>query len=171
MHVRLALALAGVLLLAGCTDDPDPTPKIPEPTSSSPSPTASESETPNAESAEDFIRKWAAVEAQMENTGETAEYRAMSKGCKACSELADNVERVYEAGGYLKWDGWQIKRITQREFQDNQYVVKVVSRPTEYKESSNGAVKKLAGGPGAHLLTLKTLGDSWLVVDKGAVSQ
>ncbi len=60
MHVRRALALAvvGPLLLAGCTGDPEPTPNIPDPTPSSSSPTATESETPEAESAEDFIRRW-----------------------------------------------------------------------------------------------------------------
>ena len=69
MHVRLALAVAGALLLTGCSDDPEPTPKIPDPTSSSPSPTATESETVEAESPEDFIRRWAAVEAEMVPAG------------------------------------------------------------------------------------------------------
>ena len=61
MHVRRALALAvvGPLLLAGCTGDPEPTPKIPDPTSSSPTPSPTDSETPEAESAEEFIRRWA----------------------------------------------------------------------------------------------------------------
>ena len=77
MHVRraLALTLAVPVLLAGCSDDPEPKPKIPEPTSSSPTPTPTESETPEAESPEDFIRRWVEAGDEMQVTGETAEYR------------------------------------------------------------------------------------------------
>ena len=107
MHPRraLALTLAVPLLLAGCSDDPEPEPKIPETTSSSPTPTPTETETAEAESPEDFIRRWAVVEAEMENTGRTAEYRKMSSECPACSELADLIEKYYEAGGFVEWDG------------------------------------------------------------------
>ena len=67
MHVRRALALTFVvpLVLAGCSDEPEPTPQMPEPTTSSPTPTATESETPEAESAEEFIRRWQAAADEM----------------------------------------------------------------------------------------------------------
>ena len=86
MHVRraLALTLAVPVLLAGCSDDPEPKPKIPETTSSSPTPTPTESETPEAESPEDFIRRWAGAGDEMQVTGETAEYDACSRRCRPC---------------------------------------------------------------------------------------
>ena len=96
MHVRrtLAIALAVPALLAGCSEDPEPTPKIPEPTSSSPTPTPTESETPEAESPEDFIRRWVKAGDEMQVTGETAEYSKMSPNCKACQGFVESVEEV-----------------------------------------------------------------------------
>ncbi|RYC05854.1 hypothetical protein [Nocardioides zhouii] len=171
MHVRRALALAvvGPLLLAGCTGDPEPTPKIPDPTTSSSSPSPTDSETPEAESAEEFIRRWAAIEAEMENTGKTADYRGLSSGCKACTDLADLVEGWYAAGGFINWDGWRIQSVKPRGDSGNEFVVKVRSSPTRYKESKSGPLKTFDGGPGAHLLVLESQGASWVVTRKAEV--
>ena len=171
MHVRriLALVLAGPLLLAGCSD---PEPILPDPPPTSPSPTTpspSDSETPESESAEDFIRRWAAAETQMENTGDTAEYRDLSVGCKACTDLADLVEKWYEAGGFIEWDGWDIEGVKPRGDNGSEFVVRVTSSPTRYKESKSGPLKTFDGGPGAHLLELKQRGDSWVVTHKAEV--
>lgn len=170
MHVRraLALTLAVPLLLSGCSED-EPTPKIPDPTTSSPTPTPDETETPEAESAEDFIRRWATVESEMENTGETSEYRSLSDGCRACADLADLVEKYYAAGGYVEWSGWDIRSIKPRGNSDLVYVVKVQSAPTRYAEKAGGKEKGFEGGPGEHLITLEAVGASWVVADKSEV--
>jgi hypothetical protein len=172
MHVRrtLALSLAAPLLLAGCSDEAAPAPKMPDPPSSStPSPT--ESEEPDVESAEEFIRRWADVEAEMENTGETAEYRELSSGCKACMDLADLVERWYSAGGFIEWQGWTIQRVEPRGGSQTEFVVRVRSSPTKYKESARGPIKTFDGGPGAHLLVLDEKGESWVVTHKAEVQR
>ncbi|MBS2936565.1 hypothetical protein KDN32_02275 [Nocardioides sp. J2M5] len=174
MHVRRALALTVIapLVLAGCSDgDPEaePTPKMPETSSSSPTPT--ESETVEAESAEDFIRRWAATEAKMENTGETAEYRQLSADCEACVDLADLVEKWYAAGGFIEWDGWRVLEIKESSSRSSDFMVRVRSSPTRYKESARGPVKTFDGGPGAHRLVLRREGASWVVTHKSEVSQ
>lgn len=172
MHVRRALALtiAVPVLLAGCSDDPEPTPKIPEPTSSSPSPTEPATGEPEAESPEEFIRRWASEEARMENTGDTADYRALSQKCRACIELADLVEQYYGAGGFVEWDGWNIRSIRSRGTGNRAFLVKVHSAPTKYAEKAGGKEKSFPGGPGAHLITLAPDGTSWQVVDKSEVA-
>ena len=85
MDVRRAVALALVvpLLLAGCSED-EPEPKMPDPTptSSEPSPSPTESETVEAESAEEFIRRWQAAGDEMQVTGDTTEYDAMTPRCR-----------------------------------------------------------------------------------------
>jgi hypothetical protein len=148
MHVRLALAVAGALLLAGCSDDPEPTPKLPDLTSSSPSPTASESETPEAESAEDFVRRWVEISNEMQNTGETSEYLEISSRCAACKQVAQRVETVFDAGGFFKTDGWTIRSITDRSGNGARQVldVRVDSAPTLIKESSAAKEERLPGG-------------------------
>ncbi len=110
MHVRraLALTLAVPVLLAGCSDDPEPKPKIPETTSSSPTPTPTESETPEAESPEDFIRRWQEAGDEMQATGETAEYRALVRTCKACQTFVDQCRRRLR-----RWRLGRVRRVAK----------------------------------------------------------
>lgn len=171
MHVRRAFALAAAapLLLAGCTDQPEPMPKIPDPPTSSSTPSPSESETAEAESAQNFIRRWASVEAEMENTGDTAEYLELSRGCRACAKLAKLVEGYYASGGYVKWQGWEIINVRPHGNSGRAFSVRVDSAPTSYVEKAGGPSKSFPGGPGQHLLTLDPVDSSWVVVDKSEV--
>jgi hypothetical protein len=169
MHVRrlLALALAGPVLLAGCSDDAAPTPKMPEPSTSSSTPTPTESETPEAESPEDFIRRWAALEAEMENSGDTTEYMRLSARCDSCKALAETIEGYYGAGGSVHWAGWTIHAINGESGSGrNAYSVDVTSGPTRYKESASAPTKRLQGGKSTHLIRLAKSGASWVVVEK-----
>ncbi|WP_139227590.1 DUF6318 family protein [Nocardioides alpinus] len=172
MHVRRALALALVvpLLLAGCSEEPEPTPKIPDPTSSSPSPTATESETPEAESAEDFIRRWADALQEMQATGETGPFRELGPACESCSETADRVEQIYAAGGAIEWDGWTILSIEENGASDEFRVIER-SAPTRFRESSDAPWKRLDGGRTPHVIQLESAGTSWLVVRTAEVSE
>lgn len=127
MHVRraLALSLAVPVLLVGCSDDPEPTPKIPEPTSSSPTPTPTESETPQAESPEDFIRRWQAAADDMARTGETATFMRLSEGCQACSTYAEQVSEVYDQGGKVAFGGSEVVAIEEDADEPPTFVVDV----------------------------------------------
>jgi hypothetical protein len=110
MHVRRALALAVSvpLLLVGCSGDPEPTPKIPDPTTSSPTDPVTETEEPEAESPEDFIRRWQSEALTAQNEGSTKAYRALGPSCNACSDFADQVDEIYGGGGSIELDGLQV---------------------------------------------------------------
>lgn len=168
MHVRRALALAVSvpLLLAGCTDDPEPTPKIPDPTTSSSTPSPTETETPEAESAEDFIRRWVEENQKMFATGETEPFLALGPDCDDCKDIAETVDQIYGGGGTVKWDGWKILEIAPRGNPSaHAYRFVVQSAPTRYRESPTSAWQNLKGGRGVQLIVLRPADGTWLVIE------
>jgi hypothetical protein len=175
--MALRRSLAGLLgvpalllpaLLAGCGDDSS----VADPPVQSAPPSIATSDPPAHESAEHFIRRWAGVEKQMENTGKTAAYLSFSKACKACTKLATQVEGFYAGGGYVKWGGWRITsiRVNAHNGGTTTYAVRNRSLPTVYKESSSGALKHLSGGVTTELLTLKRTASGWLVTAKAELA-
>jgi hypothetical protein len=166
MHVRraLALTLAVPLLLAGCSDDPEPTPKLPDPTSSTPTPT--ETETPEAESAEDFIRRWVEEDRRMFETGDTEAFLAMGPDCDDCKNIAATADRIYDAGGEVRWDGWTILELARKgKPSSHTYRFVVESAPTRYRESPSGPWKRLDGGRVVQLIVLEPVETSWHVLE------
>lgn len=153
-YVAAVVACAAVAAgaLAGCEGDGgDPTPSPSQSASSSappPSPSESTSASPQAETAEEFIRRWVEVRNEMQNTGDTKEYRRLSRGCGPCLDVADRVDVVYQAGGFIRTDGWSVLSVKKVRNQPRvaTYHVRVDNAPTEYKESSGGALKSIEPG-------------------------
>jgi hypothetical protein len=167
MHVRRALALAvvGPLLLAGCSGDPEPTPNIPDPTSSSPTPSPTDSETPEVESAEEFIRRWVDVNTAMQATGDVGEYVALSRRCKPCKQTAERVEAIYANGGFIETEGWLIDRVIDRTGSGDSPVLdlRITSTPTKYRESADAPTESFEGGRIVMRVRLND-GEPWQVI-------
>lgn len=157
------LALALSACSGGTTSTADPTPTFSSPPSSS-----ATKDPPAPETPEHFIRRWAAAEKTMENTGKTADYLAMSQRCKACRQLASDVSRFYAAGGFIRWGGWQILSIGASG--GDAFRVSVDSAPTVYRETKNGTNKHLAGGKSTHQISIRRSAGTWLVLSKAQVA-
>lgn len=161
---RLATPLAVGLLvgvLTACGGDPP----SPPPLSLSPTPTVSET-TQASESAEHFIRRWVQVDNRMQNTGDTSEYRSIAEpGCKACRGLADEVQRIYEAGGYIRTGGLVVRSIESvgRMNEGVTYEVAVDSAPTRFKRSSTSRLESFPGGRATYVLVIGRETGSWRI--------
>jgi hypothetical protein len=167
----LAVLLAGPCLLSACggggTSVADP------PVSSSPTSSAPTTRQPEHESPEHFIRRWAAAEKRMENTGKTHAYLSLSEGCIACATLAQTVAGYYRSGGFIHWSGWTIKSIEKYPSSGIgvAFAVRSDSAPTTYRESSAQAVKHLDGGSITYVLHLKRAPTSFHVASKVQLDQ
>ena len=141
MHVRTLLATTAVLVLAltGCGDD-DPEPKI-QPTETV-QPT--ETESPEPESVEAFLDLWADTETRMLNSGETGPYREITEGCAACTSAADDMERIYSNGGFVKTKGVSIDRVEH--LNGTNYLVWGYGNVTTYKERAGGKLRTIPAG-------------------------
>ncbi|GAA1476883.1 hypothetical protein GCM10009623_13290 [Nocardioides aestuarii] len=164
MSVRrtAAAVLAAGLLLAGCSDDPEPQF---EPTES-PAPTeSSSSAAPEAQSPEEFIREWVALDNEMTKSGDTAAFRAASVGCDPCNSYADRIEDIYASGGFVNTDGRQVMSVKKAELR-GAYELKVDSSPTKYRERAGGKIKSLPGGDLTFRLVLRKRQGDWIVADE-----
>lgn len=169
MHVRraLALALSVPLLLAGCSDDPEPTPKMPDPTTSSSTPTPTETETPEAESAEEFIRRWQAAGDEMQRTGKTDTYLNMSPKCAACKSLAADVDDIYGEGGRIEFAGSEIVRMKRAGGRPPTYDVDLQLAKTVIHRGGDASPETLPPGDMRIRVTLKQVGRDWTVTHYG----
>ncbi len=174
-----ALACCSLVPLAACSQDSSSTsdPGLPTPTAAtssaaSPSPTSRPSEV--GETPEEFVRRWVDVDREMENTGETAEYRQLSRGCRPCQELADQIDAIYSKGGFVKTAGWTVLRLrVSHGDRANAVVVRALidAAPTEYVERQGGPVLHLPGGQQTQLVTLSPVGATWRVTDVEQVAK
>lgn len=162
----VALALATAVLLSGCQDEPEP--RFEDPTES---PTPSESQSsdpPEKQSAEEFIREWVQLDAEMQNTGNTAEYLQVSSKCSSCRDFAQRVSTVYEAGGHIETDGWHVQSI--RPVGGSRYRMVVNSSPTTVVEHKGADAKQFEGGRATYELAIRRRSQTWQVTDWAEVA-
>jgi hypothetical protein len=164
MSVRrtLAAALAAGVLLAGCSDDPEPT--FEPPASPSPSESESSSAEPEAQSPEEFVREWFELNFQMQNSGDTQAFRAASKDCATCNDIAERVDDIYKAGGTIRLASQEVLRIElgARSRTVKQYEVAVLTSSTVYREAAGSKSKRLEGGRSSYTVTVAVDGsEQW----------
>src|SRR4051794_18430239 len=156
------LVLAPVLLvLSACGGGDD---SVADPPVSSP-PTSSPTASPGHERPEHFIRRWAEEDVRMQQSGKSSDFRALAHGCSGCNALADRVDSIYAAGGFIRTKGWEIKsvQVVSRDSDRCQVDLRVSAYPTTYRERADGPEKTLLGGPATYQLGLTKAKDAWVV--------
>jgi hypothetical protein len=172
MAVRRLLAAALLTsVLAGCSDDePTPAPD-PSPSTSRASASESPSSSPSAdaETPEEFIRRWQEAANLAQRSGDTSGYRALTHTCRSCDAFADLVDRIYRDGGYIRTEGARVTSISRRA--NEVFDVEVRSSPTEYRESSSARVRRLPGGQVTYRVTIERRRDAWVIDDYAQLSE
>jgi hypothetical protein len=163
-----AALLAPALLLTACGDSTSIADPPVAPSSTSPSP----SHPPKRETPQHFIRRWAAIEKNMENSGKTYTYLSLSAECDACRRLARTIRSYYSAGGFVRWGGWRIRwiHIQSKRGSATTFAVRNRSMPTKYRVSTPGPLRRLAGGVTTQLLQLRPSQGSWQVAYKAELA-
>jgi hypothetical protein len=163
MSVRrtLAAALAAGVLLAGCSDDPEPT--FEPPASPSPSESESSSAEPEAQSPEEFIREWFALAVAMQNTGNTSDFLKLASGCDGCQNLADRVEEIYAAGGKVRIKEMEVRSV--KKLPGRAYSVVVRASATKVQPKVGGETQTLAANTNEYRMFIRQDGTSWTMTD------
>lgn len=174
-HLLPALVLGALLPLAACSNEPEPVfadPTSDAPTSSTPTtepvvdpPTNTPTEPAGRESAEEFIRRWHRVSDEMQATGDAAEYLLLGPECTPCKETASLIAGYYDAGGYIDYDGTEIRGISKQGSANglSEYDVALTSPPTKYRERAGGRLRSLPGADNSIRIQLRRSGDSFVV--------
>lgn len=170
-----ALGAAVVLLLSGCSDEPEP--KFADPTSEVPTstgvepvtepPTSEPTEVPKPEGAQAFIRRWHQVSDAMQVSGETKDYRQLGPDCESCVRTADLVESYYVAGGFIRYAGTDVQSIKKVSSNGDvlEFEVTRNSPPTRFQESASAPTMTIDGGKSMLRMKIRREGAAWVVVD------
>lgn len=157
--VALALGISALSLAACSKDEPAAEPES-QPAPIETTPVAKE-ETP-----EDFVRRWFEVSKGMQNTGMTEDYLALaSMNCEPCQAVAGDVSALYEAGGWIEFEGHRVSDVDRYKGGQHRYLVKLDSGSTRYTTAKDAPVERLPGGSGRVIVTLEPTGRTWLVAD------
>lgn len=101
-----ALAIAAVLLLASCTDDPGPIEPKPTPEAPAMPPQAKER---SPEGVASFVMHYVDVFNYASRTGRVEELSRLSDdSCKGCESYVDLFRSTYESGGYFRGGEWKL---------------------------------------------------------------
>lgn len=163
---RTAAALIGAaLLLAGCSDDPEP--RF-EPTPS-PSPTESKTTTePEAQTPEEFIREWVETYNAFEDTGDATDLAALGAGCGTCADIIEVVASAYADGGFVRSEGWAFEGPLRERYSSPlaaglEATVQVA--PSRYKATADSDVERGTGGPVLMEFDLRRVKGAWRMAD------
>lgn len=173
--VRRSLAAAAclpllVVAVAGCGGgDPAPIVAEPPPSSSAPaSPSASAEPEPwevrSKAGAVAFVEHWVEVFNEAGATGETEGLEAVSgPDCTSCSQLIDQITRMYSSGTRVESAGWQVlvtEAVASQQKAPFDIAVRI-KRPPQRVIDADGNLMKFSGSTQTYGVVVAWNGDSW----------
>ena len=172
----IALAIAAVLLLASCSDDPEPIEPTAsaseQPATSAPAmPDAARRDTPSG--AATFVSYWVEVSNFASQTGDTEELTRISdETCEGCETYIDLYEKTYAAGGYFRGSEWRLSEV-EVEPGDNEHLVSAhVDAPVgTFKKTRNSEVQRGNQEDSDLVFGVSYTNDSWRMTQLGLKSE
>ena len=159
------------LLVAGCSDDPEPR------FESSPSPSPTESTSAAAEpkawevkseaGAVAFAKHWIDVFNEAKSNGETAELANMSaQSCRSCMNFVDFLDELYGSGGRFESKGWHVTQVSNpSSLQQSEADVSMRIRqsPERVHRTNPSRVERFPGGVVTYTAGLKWRDGQWVM--------
>lgn len=162
VSATLVAITMGLALLAGCAED-EPEPKFEaEPTTAPSTPADANTQ---KETVKEFLTRWAKVESDMQNTGKTEEYLALSPGCQPCEAFASSLEDMYAKGGYIRTEALSIDKVKRVKGSKQQYHVWATQPPTVSRNSATDPEESNKGGSRSYLFSIGRSDEGFAVRD------
>ncbi|GAA2113071.1 hypothetical protein GCM10009843_00380 [Nocardioides bigeumensis] len=171
MSARRSLYAAIGLLLAlcvACSGDPEPQVE-PAPSTPTADPLPTESPTPEPseepETAEEFLRRWVVEYEDMQSTGDSAPFRATSRGCRECLAIADRFEGIYSSGGFIRGGAITVTDVRRagRIGTAESWILEFDATRTRYRETSGAPAQTLQGGHSGFRFVLEPDGGAFTI--------
>ena len=120
---------------------------------------------PDEESPRAFIHQWFRLNTEMQNTGDTSEFRAASRNCATCDGLAERVETIYAEGGFIRLEGQRVVGMERGAYSATikQFDVTIRSGPTKYRVGAGKRLQHYSGGVARTLVTVVKIRGRWLM--------
>jgi hypothetical protein len=103
----------------------------------------------------------------MQVTGDTGEFLNMSRGCRACGDLIENVRRIYADGGRIEFAGTQVARLQSVGDEPPTFQLDLETPETRIVDDSGQTTQTYPSGIGKYLITLGQRGKGWRVTHYG----
>lgn len=112
-----AVAVSLLVLVTGCSGEPEPTFADPTEAPASATPTAQPTPEPwekkTSAGAVAFVRRWIHEVASASNSGDTEVLGAMgSSACETCTSIVDYIGEVYDEGGRIEVAQWRVLQMS-----------------------------------------------------------
>ncbi len=119
--------------------------------------------------AEQFVGYWVNTLNKATENGNIKKLVSLSEPtCRMCGSYAMGIDEIYDAGGHVESEGWDVREITHEGGGSDGrrvLVVKVQQAPQKVYTSKGAKPEKFTGGERMYRMVLSRKGATWTVED------